>query len=550
MFSDNYNEAEYIMQKKYDNYCQSIPLETRDSCSEGIHAVNTTLSSIQEILVLYLKKLAFYIYRLNKFGVNNLHANKIIIYTLYSIVTDTAFRQDEFNEVIAELYDTIESTKNVYIKTCTELDIKPEYVKSYFKMSRNFTISEAIRKGERYSQKKAEAYTTEQKDFFDIMMTLLKSLSIREIELHRLGTACHDCFYGIISLLNAMNFKEFSIEKAKEDIFNGIKVYYDMTLLLHQTHRELYGEVEPTDVSFSTKPGKAILVSGSDYKKLDDILNATKDLGIDVYSHGIEMLMSHSFKHFKKYPNYHGHYGFGIEASSLDFSTFPGSIIMTKSTIQRIDLLYRGRLFTLDPMAPMGVVKLNEGNLSPLVESAKLAKGFSRGQDRPSVKVGFNEKFVENKIQEICQKIKNKEIRHLFIIGLINFPVANRDYFDKFFDLLPDDCYAISLSCPYEGENIFHLKSFYDYSLFEKILCDLEKFSPLDKLPLSVYTTRCDKHTISHLLYLSYKKIKNIYACKCSDNIIKPSIKQSMQKFYNIKVVSDAETDLKNILKE
>ena len=52
MFSDNYSEAEYIMQKKYDNYFQSIPLETLDSGSEGIHAVNTTLSSIQEILVL------------------------------------------------------------------------------------------------------------------------------------------------------------------------------------------------------------------------------------------------------------------------------------------------------------------------------------------------------------------------------------------------------------------------------------------------------------------------------------------------------------------
>lgn len=537
------------MQKKFDNYQDTIPFEMNQCCNtEGICSINSTISSLQEVIIIYLKSLAFYISKLKSSGIENDSGKFVVFYALFNIITNADYKQNEFNTIISKLYDEIHFAKQIYIEKCTIDGKEIEKLKTYFKLIRTFTISDAVKKGEKYSIKKTNAYNNIQNEYYEILLTMLKSISIRIIENYRLGKYLPSAYFSIMEILNTMNFINFNEENIKNVIKTSVETYHILTRLFFETQKELYGEIKETEVSFSTTPGKAILVSGFDFKKLEEILKATHGLEIDVYTHGMEMLMSHAHTNFQKYANFKGHYGFGIEASLMDFSTFPGAIIMSKSTIQRVEFFYRGRLFTLDPIAPMGVTPLEERDISPLIKSAINSKGFSNGQQRPSISVGYDEKALKNKIFEVSEKILSGEIKHLFIIGLINHKLINKTYFKDLFEIFPDDCFAFSLCYPINSENIYHLKSFYDYSYALKIFETLESFTSLSKLPLTVYITKYDRHTISNMLYLANKGVKNVFIGNYTSQMINPSLITSIQKLYNVKEISEPKKDLEQSL--
>ncbi len=70
----------------------------------------------------------------------------------------------------------------------------------------------------------------------------------------------------------------------------------------------LIGTPEPTAVSRTPVPGKSILASGHDILDMKLILDATKDKGINVYTHG-ELLPAHSYPKLKEYDHFIGHFG-------------------------------------------------------------------------------------------------------------------------------------------------------------------------------------------------------------------------------------------------
>ena len=84
-----------------------------------------------------------------------------------------------------------------------------------------------------------------------------------------------------------------------------------------------FGAPTPTNVRVTPIKGKAILVSGHDLKDLHAILEATKDKGINVYTHG-EMLPAHSYPKLKAYPHLAGNYGGAWQDQQKEFAEFPG----------------------------------------------------------------------------------------------------------------------------------------------------------------------------------------------------------------------------------
>lgn len=517
-----------------------------DECiTKGICSVNPTLSSLNEIILLYLKELSFYLIRLKDFGVTNEQIKETVMYCLFNVITGAEYNQEQFHEVIVKLYDYIYQSKFLYEKLSVEKNLDIEVSKTYFKYSKKFDLTEAIRKGEKYFIKKSQSFTSKQKDLYEILIFLIKSMGIKLYELDKLGKGHDEAYYDVLALLDAITPVDFSEEKIKQKLEKTLEVYYDLAREVFHTQLELYGDMIPADVSFSPSVGKAILVSGSDFKKLEQVLKATEGTEINVYTHGLEMLMAHSFPKLQSHPNLKGHFGLGMDSSLIDFASFPGAILMTKATLQKIEYLYRGRLYTPDPIAPQGVVRIKDDNYEPLIKSALSAKGFSHPFEKPTMKVGFDEKELVKFVNDIIDKMISGEIKHLYIVGLLNIPnMAYFQYFQKFFDLMPDDAYAISLCCPISRKNVFHLDAFYDYTFWYKILKEIRTRMDVRQANITVFLTRCDKHTISNLLYLKQVGIKNVYMCKCPTNLLSPSLIKTLQDTFGIKEISDPKTDL------
>lgn len=534
----------------YYNYYQSTQYEYDECLSKGICSLNPTLTSLQEVILLYLKELSFYLLKLKELGVSNKKIQDNIIDALSDIIADVNYNQEHFHDVTSRLFDDLSQAKALYMNLCQKHNIEFCPLKTYFKHRKNFSLSDAIKKGEKYFLKKSSLYSPVQKNLFDIMLFLVKSVCINIIDLKSFDIDSDEAYHAILSVLNSMNFYDISEKEAISQIENFIEIYYDIIRTLHRVKVSTYGEVTPTEVSFSTRPGKAILVSGSDLKDLEMVLKASQNKGVDVYTHGIEMLMGHTLPKLKAYPNLVGHYGRGVESSLLDFATFPGAILMTRHSIQRVEYLYRGRLFTTDAIAPRGVMRLKENNFEPLINSALDAKGFSKGQHKPSIMVGYKEKEIMENVNKVVDKIAKKEIRHLYFIGLLNYITEQKQYFEKFLSLVPEDCFVFSLSYDKKGENIMHFDSFYDFTMFYKILDEMSKRIPLNQINMSVFLTKCDKHTISNVLNLRSLGVRDIYMCKCPPTLVNPALIEALKNIFGIKDFSTPEEDLKRTLAE
>ena len=186
-----------------------------------------------------------------------------------------------------------------------------------------------------------------------------------------------------------LNAQRISPAKLKTQIEKLAVNDIELLKLINSVQIENYGEIGQSEVSYSTRPHKAIMVSGSNLCDFASVLEQTKDEDVDVYTNG-NLLVAHLFPHFKEYKNLQGHFGNGITTTILDFATFPGAILLTKNEVQNIEYLYRGRLFTTDEISPKGVSKIENNDFSPLIESAKQAKGFAKGQKRDSEIIGYD----------------------------------------------------------------------------------------------------------------------------------------------------------------
>lgn len=531
----------------YYNYYESDEFNTDNCTTKGLCSVDPTISSLQEVIVMYLKQLAFYTLRLKRKGITNNVIKENIIITLAGLVSNTDYSQEQFKNIISNIYEHLKQSKILYERIWKENNLNIDTLKTQLKIEKQLDINKAIQQGEKEFIKKNKKLTMEQRSLFEIMFVLIKNVCINLIELKSLDKENDSAYYSILHLLNLMNCEEITEKRLRTSLKHFVKTNYEITKELNKAQIEAFGDPETTEVSFSTTPNKAVLVSGSNLKELEQVLIATKDRSLDVYTHGA-MILGHTFPEIKKYPQLKGQFGLGVENCLLDFATFPGAILMTKNSLHNVEYLYRGRLFTTDVNVPKGVIKIENNDYEPLITSAHEAKGFAKGQIRPTLTIGYKNKMIEKKIDEIVEKIEHQHIKHLFIVGILNHTSLQKRYFEKLLKNLPKSIYAITLSTYTPSLNTFQINSSYDFGLIYKIIEGLQERITDKKYDLTVFLTKCDKYAISNLLNLRYLNVKNIYLSHCSPMLINPTMINTFKNIFGIKTISMPREDLMSIL--
>lgn len=530
------------------NYYQATPYEFDEFVSNGTFSANPTLSSLQEVILIYLRELAFYLIKLKDFGAENNVIKEIIIEAISGIVTNVDYNAKQFQKLVETLAQSLSQAKFLYSSLCEKNKLQAKYLKSYFNFSKSFDIMDVIKRGERYFIKRNIDYTSDQKNLFDVMLSLIKNICIRIVQIKSYHKDYDKAYNSILVMLNSMNIPDIGLSEAKAIIESGTEEYQNLFNQLFAAQEEVFGERESVCISFAPRNGKAILVSGIDMTQLEAILDATINRGVDVYTHGVTMLMAHTLAKFRTYPNLVGHFGKGSDNSLFDFAAFPGAILTTRYLFQKVEYLYKGRLFTTDAFAPSGVIKIKNNDFEPLIQAALASKGFTKKQREIIQRVGFRQKELEERVFDVIGKMERNEIRHLYILGLLNSHDAYRGYFDKFLALMPKDCYALSLAHEKNEENILHVDSFYDYLFINKVLEKINEKIPLKELNISIFITKCDQYTIANVINFRNMGIKNIYLCKCVPTLVNPALISTMRRTFGIEEISQPETDLEKTL--
>jgi hydroxylamine reductase len=216
--------------------------------------------------------------------------------------------------------------------------------------------------------------------------------------------------------------------------------------MLDEGHVKRFGQPSPTAVFEGTKAGPGILVTGHDLVDLADLLEQTAGAGINVYTHG-EMLPAHGYPGLKKHPHFHGHYGTAWQNQKKEFSAFPGAIVMTTNCLQKPAESYRDNLFTAGLVGWPGVPHVADGDFTPVIEKALSAAGFTCDEDRGSVTTGFARNAVLSVADKIVEAVKDKKIRHFFLVGGCDGAKPGRNYYTELVEQVPEDCIVLTLAC-------------------------------------------------------------------------------------------------------
>ncbi|MGN1125728.1 MAG: hypothetical protein ACI4SM_06025 [Candidatus Gastranaerophilaceae bacterium] len=528
---------------QYDDY-------NFDSCTaKGICSTDPTITSLQEVIIMYLKQLAFYTLKLKRKGVTNDVIKENILNTFSGLASNTDYSQEQFRNIILTVYENLRQSKILYERICKDNNVNAEKLEQQLKIGKQLNLTEAIKQGEKEFIKKNKLLSSKQRHLYEIMFVLIKNVCINLIQLKSYNKECDDAYYATLQLLNSINYKQVSYEKLKLLIMRFTRVNYKLIKLLANAEEEAFGKPETVTVSFSTRPNKAVLISGSNLKELEDVLKATKNTDIDIYTHG-SMIIGHTFPKLRMYPQLIGQFGIGVENCLLDFATFPGAILMTKNSLQNIEYLYRGRLFTTDVNVPKGVTKIENGDFKPFIKSAIDSKGFAKGQNREPLTIGYQDELIQRRVDEVITKINARNIKHLVIIGILNHTSLQKKYFEMLLKILPKNVYAITLSTYVPSRNSFQISSSYDFSIAYRILEDLNKKISKKTFDISVFLTKCDRYAIANMLNLKILGVKNIFLSYCSPMVINPMIINAFKEVFDINMISTPKGDLGFIAKD
>jgi hydroxylamine reductase len=331
--------------------------------------------------------------------------------------------------------------------------------------------------------------------------------------------------------------------------------------LLDAANTGTYGHPVPTAVPLGAKSGKAILVSGHDLKDLEEILKQTEGKGINIYTHG-EMLPCHGYPELKKHAHFYGHYGSAWQNQAKEFDAFPGAILMTTNCIQKPKDSYKDRIFTTGLVGWPGVQHIAGSNYAPIIEKALELPGFSEDQNGKQVMVGFARNAVMGVAGQVIEAVKNKAIRHFFLVGGCDGAKPGRDYYTQLVEQIPDDCVVLTLAC---GKFRFFDKDLGDIGGIPRLLdvgqCNdaysaikiasalAEAFEcEVNDLPLSMILSWYEQKACAILLTLLYLGIKDIRLGPSLPAFISSNVLNVLVDKFNIMPIKTPEEDLQAIL--
>lgn len=508
-----------------------------NSCiSRGICSINPRTSALQYVMVLYLRIFAKYL-------IGSEVDNEIkcfILNTLSITIYNPEFNENSFLFAVNKFKENLPKIIKKYFENNPNKDMEIEKNKAIELFENTSNITDAIKYGEKSFKISQEKIPANIRDMYNIMLVISKSLSINLLDLESFDKNHNEAFESILELLSSINIEEKDFEKLKGIIIKSAKIDLELMELLRSAQEERYGTQKETEVSYTTTTGKAVLVVGSNIRELETVLESLKDEDIDVYTHD-DMMIAHTFPKFSEYKSLKGQFGQGVESCLLDFAVFPGPIILTKHSLHNIENFYRGRLYTTDyTTSPKGIIKIENNDYSKVIETAKSTKGFKKGKQCESVNIGYD---YENVAESLKAKLDSQVYDKIFIITPDGSSMEQKSYFEKLVKLAPKNVLIVSFSYYFDKENVVYINSCFDNYSWVRFF----EFLKIFELPITVFVPKCDRASISQMIYLSINDNVSIYLGQCTPIILNPALMNTLQTTFSIKGITTAKKDLEQI---
>ncbi|WP_128893996.1 hydroxylamine reductase [Longirhabdus pacifica] len=332
--------------------------------------------------------------------------------------------------------------------------------------------------------------------------------------------------------------------------------------VLDQAHIKHLGVPTPVTVSQNKIEGKCIVVTGHNLFALEQLLEQTKGLGINIYTHS-EMLPAHGYPQLKKYTHLKGNIGKAWFDQRRLFEKFPGAILATTNCVMPIKGSYSDRFFSYDVAGLEGVTKIEDDNFQPLIDCA-LSLPEANMQSEETLTTGFHHETVLGLAPEIIDAVKQGKIKRFFVIAGCDAPGSGGEYYRELATSLPQETVILTTSC---GKFRFNdvdygtvpgtdIPRYIDLgqcnnsgstvkiamALADAFECDV------NDLPVSIVLSWFEQKAVAILLGLFSLGIKDIRVGPKPPEFFTPGVLEVLQNQFGVKLIGNAKEDMKDML--
>lgn len=332
--------------------------------------------------------------------------------------------------------------------------------------------------------------------------------------------------------------------------------------MLDKANTDSYGTPEITKVNIGVRKNPGILVSGHDLRDLEMLLEQTQGTGVDVYTHS-EMLPTHYYPAFKKYPNFVGNYGNAWWKQKEEFESFNGPILITTNCIVPPKDSYKNRLYTTGAAGYPGCTHIpgeigEQKNFSAIIEHAKKCVAPSEIETGEIIG-GFAHAQVLALADKVVEAVKSGAIKKFVVMAGCDGRAKSRDYYTEFAKALPKDAVILTAGCAKYKYNKLPLGDIngiprvldagqcndsYSLAVIALKLKEVFGLDDINDLPIIYNIAWYEQKAVIVLLALLYLGVKNIHLGPTLPAFLSPNVAKVLVENFGIAGIGTVEEDM------
>jgi hydroxylamine reductase len=529
---------------------------------QGVCGKDAKTAALQDLLVYATKGISQYATRARQMGAKDSEIDLFVVEALFTTVTNVNFDAARVENWVRQAATIKQKAQALYVQACKSANRAPEKLDGPAQWTPAGTTEGLLEQASQIGIVATRAALGDDLTGLRELLTYgLKGTAAYADHAHILGKEDDKVYAFMHEALDYMTQPSLAVDKLLALNLKCGEINLTVMEMLDAANTGAYGNPVPTKARVTPVKGKAILVSGHDLKDLAGLLEQTKGMGINIYTHG-EMLPAHGYPSLKKYSHLVGNYGGAWQDQAKEFDAFPGAILMTTNCIQTPKPSYKSRIFTSGLVAFPGVTHIGDGNFKPVIDAALAAPGFAADEPEKSILVGFGHNAILGVADKVIGAVKAGQLKHFFLIGGCDGARSGRNYYTEFAEAVPKDCAILTLAC---GKYRFNKLEFGDiggiprlldcgqcndaYSAIKVAVALAQAFGcGVNDLPLSLILSWYEQKACAILLTLLHLGIKNIRLGPTLPAFVTPTVLNVLVEKFSIAPTTTVEADLKAAL--
>ncbi|HDK7167423.1 TPA: hydroxylamine reductase [Clostridium botulinum] len=547
---------------------------------KGVCGKTEDIAKTQDLIIYVVKGIAIYSSQAREIGLNTDEADKFIVESLFSTITNANFDGKALNARVQKGLKIRQDLKDAIIKAGGSYNSKENKSWTFKFLSvlgiKNDKDEKEIHDAAVWAannpedfKKKAETVgvlATENEDIRSLRELLtygLKGMAAYLEHANNLGYDENSIHAFMAKALVATLDDTLSADELTALVLECGKYGVDVMALLDKANTSTYGNPEITKVNIGVRNNPGILISGHDLKDMEELLKQTEGTGVDVYTHS-EMLPANYYPAFKKYKHFVGNYGNAWWKQNEEFEAFNGPILMTTNCIVTPKASYKDRMYTTGVTGFEGVKHINPSkdgkkDFSEIIEHAKRCaspKEIEKGE----IIGGFAHNQVLALAPQVVDAVKTGAIKRFFVMAGCDGRMKSRNYYTDFAKALPKDTVILTAGCAKYKYNKLDLGDIngiprvldagqcndsYSLAVIALKLKEVFELEDINELPISYNIAWYEQKAVIVLLALLHLGVKNIHLGPTLPAFLSPNVAKILVENFGIGTISSVDEDIK-----